>query len=136
MNLDIISQVIEDANLGVLGVSLFQHHMPEGCVNGILLRTPLNGIAIDHNLPGYFKGSLQAIVRSDSHELGDGLAASVSSALTLSNRIFASPNGSFLMKVNHLYPTNLPIIYPRSPGNIFEWSINFDCNYVVDVNYR
>lgn len=135
MNLDVLSQVITAADLGTLGKDLFQHHMPDAVTEAIMLKEPLAGTTINHDLPGYLKGQIQLVVRSSTNATGDAKANRLLSVLTIHNEAYADKNGVFLMKIVYLRPRTLPIIYPRTPGNTIEWSIVFDACYLLDVSF-
>jgi len=134
MNLDCISQIILEKNLvTALGTDLFQHHMPDTCKQGILLKLPVGGIPINHYIPGFIKGTFQTIVRSNSHQYGDGQAQALSKALTVQNRVFLDLSAKLLMKIIQCYPKHLPIIYARSMGNEIEWSVTYEIHYLMDL---
>lgn len=130
MNLEALSDHIVSLNLGVPGQTLFLHEMPADCHRGILLRLPLIGISVDHELPKYFRGEFQAIVRDKSHSSGAQLAQDLFDAFTLGKMTLLNQTGQG-MRFNHLHPKTLPIKYRRSDGNGIEWSINFTGSYVT-----
>ncbi|AMB48263.1 minor capsid protein [Methylobacterium sp. AMS5] len=132
MRIDCITDYLAAEGLGTVGKDLFEHEMPANTKVGILLRTPLEGIKICHELPGYYRGrALQAIVRAQKDETGWPLAGRLSKALTLYKREFKDSEGRLVMRINHLLPQTLPITYRRSDGNGKEWSINLDASYVL-----
>ena len=133
MNLDVICDILVEADLGVLGETLFQDHMPDDVTEGIMFRLPIDGIPIDSYLPEYFRaGKLQVIARSPSHDAGKALANGVMNALTIMQRTsFFDADDALVMRINNMRPCTLPIVYPRTPGNLTEWSINFDANYFM-----
>lgn len=131
MNLDCIAQLLIDGGAATaLGTDIFQYHMPEECNQGILLKLPISGVRINHYIPGFLKANLQVIVRAPSHAIGDPIAKLVSSILKVYNQDFPGASPSFFVK--QMFPTALPIVYPRSAGNIYEWSIPIECTYVTD----
>ena len=72
------------------------------------------------------------IVRSASYEAGKTLADQVRKAMTITRRTnYADDQGRLLMRIISMSPTTLPIVYPRTPGNLTEWSINFDASYFM-----
>lgn len=129
MRIEFLSDRLEALGLGKVGKSIFEHEMPAECRTGVLLKLPLQGIPIDHELPGYFRGSVQAIVRAQQDETGRTLADKVMAALTITGETFTSDGVE--MRVNFLRPKTLPVTYPRSDGNGKEWSINLDASYVM-----
>lgn len=131
MRIELLTDLLAESGLGKPGTDLFEFEMPADCRSGVLLKLPLQGIEIDHELPGYFRGKVQAIVRAQKDETGERISKRVSAALTFTNRSFVDDKGVELMFVNFLRPKTLPIVYPRSVGNGKEWSINLDASYVL-----
>jgi hypothetical protein len=130
MKLEILAKVLEDAGIGTIGETIFVHRMDAETNVGILLRNPLDGTPVDPNLPGYYRSKLQAIVRHTTQQAGDELTGRVGKALKMFNRRFTGPGGELVMKINHIFPSQLPITYPRLPGQGIEWSLNFTTSYV------
>lgn len=130
MNLKILAQLLEDAGHGTQGEDIFIASMPADVTKGILLKDPLSGTKIDPGLPGYYRSRLQAIVRAPAHEEGDTLAKAVAKTLEMGKRIFNDADGKLLMQVNYIYLEQLPIVYPWTPANVLEWSLNFVTSYV------
>lgn len=130
MNLELLAKVLQDAGIGAISTDIFVHAMPAETKQGVMLRNPLAGTKVDIGLPGYYRSTLQAIVRDIGHADGDLKAKAVIAALTMFNRAFRDDLGNLLMKVNHIYPEQLPIVYPHTPSNAIEWSLNFVTSYV------
>lgn len=130
MRLEYLAKMLEDASLGKIGDDIFVGHMPSECQKGILLKDPLVGTPADPNLPGYYKSKLQLVVRAPTRFEGDNIAKEVGKAMTIYNREFFDLDGNLELKVNHIYPAQLPIVYPYTPGNTIEWSLNFVTSYV------
>lgn len=123
---DILEQKLVNAGLGVIGVSLFRGDMPATVTRGMMFRMPLSGVRIDPYLPGYHKPVLQLIVRHVDPVIGDLLAANCEKALTIKGAESfgaTAEHGAGELKI--FYARELPIRFPRLPGNILEWSINF-----------
>lgn len=132
MNLDCIAQVLIENNLATAqGVDIFQHHIPDTVAQGLLLKLPMDGIPINHYMIGFFKGRFQVIQRSKNHAFGDTQSLLINSALTFYEREFTDDTGAMLMRVLNCYPSTLPIVYPRTKGNEYEWSCNFICHYIM-----
>lgn len=133
MNLDCIAQLLINARLGTAqGTDVFQHHLPETSPDSsLLLKLPMDGIPINHYVVGLYKGRFQVILRSKSHAFGDGRAPLINKALTFYEQSFFDANANVLMRVFNCYPTTLPIVYPRTPGNEYEWSCNFLAHYIM-----
>ena len=129
MNLNHLANEIDALNLGV---ETFLDAMPGDVNTGILVRAPLSGIPIDHYLPGYYKTSIQVIVRAQKHDRGDALAKQLMDALTTHQTKAYSSSGLPNLVINHMLPETLPIKYPRSDSNGIEWSLNFMVAYVTE----
>lgn len=126
MNIDSLAGKVEAAGLGVLGSSLFVHVMPDDCTAGIVLVGKPTGSPVDAEIPGYRPGAgFQAVVRHASYTDGFSLIRQVVSLLTTEKTTMAG------MFVNYIRPRHEPVITPRSAGNLLEFSVNFDANYVV-----
>jgi hypothetical protein len=128
MNVMSIVSKIENLGLGVQGETLFVYQMPATCAKGILLKLPLIGTPIDHELPNYYRGTMQIIVRSPVQSEGDALAKSIMTALTLHGVTLLDGAGKG-MSIKRMLPATLPIVYRRSDGNGIEWSLNFELVY-------
>jgi hypothetical protein len=131
MRLDIIAKILEDAGLGVQGQSIFIHRMGEEVAQGILIRVPIVGTPVNPELPDYYKGEVQVIVRASTQAVGDGLAKQVMDLLTIYNRDFYDAQGVFQFQIKQMYPMKLPIVYPRSTGYATEWSMNMHLDCVM-----
>jgi hypothetical protein len=140
MNLDVIAQILVDKNVGVVGnvlgttaLPIFKNRMPAAVTRGILLRTPIDGIPVDHNLPGFYKTKLQVIVRSATQADGDAISRAVMTALNTEVRtIYNDADSNPIMQINYLVVDRLPIVYPRDDSSTNEWSINFKICYCMD----
>jgi hypothetical protein len=130
MKLEILAQILQDAGLGTIGQDIYVYAMPAEVKQGILLKDPLAGTKIDPGLPGYYRGRLQAIVRAEAHAEGKTKADAVAKALEMGKRLFNGTDGKLVMQVNYIYLDQLPIVYPWTPANVLEWSLNFVTSYV------
>lgn len=133
MRLDIIGKYLEDKGIATMGDDLFRNEMSSDVNEGVLLKTPLTGVPIDHYLPGFYRGRLQVIVRARTNEVGQGWADEILAALTIKQDTeFNDPDtGDKVMLVHHILPETLPIRYPRSDSNHIEWSLNFLTCFVI-----
>lgn len=132
MNLDCIASTLIDAGLATqLGVDIYEHHIPFDAVEGILLKLPMNGIPINHYLPGYFHAHVQVIYRSKDQAKGEQMANAINQTMTLYKKTYKDTNGNVLMYIQQSLPQVLPIHYPRSKGNEYEWSCNFTVIYTM-----
>ena len=106
--------------------------MPESCTEGVLLKTPMQGIPINHYIPDFYRARFQVIYRSKDHGTGDAAAIAICNALTLTNRTFYQSDGvTILFRILQCYPTELPVVYPRSAGNVYEWAVNLAAQYIM-----
>ena len=131
MRYDLIAKVIQDAGFGTMGTDIFIHRMDEVCLNGILIRGPLDGIPTDDNLPDYYRGSLQIVIRNVDQLTGDDIARRLRPVLEMEREVFLDTSGNVLMDVKQIFLTKLPIVYLRSVGHAIEWSLNFKTYYVM-----
>ena len=136
MRLDIIAQILADAGLGTIGganPTIFVTRMPSECTIGIMLRSPLDGVPVDANLPNYFHHHIQVVIRHNEQVAGDALAAQVQKTLTFYNRKFLDNDGKLVMQINHLFPVTLPRVYPTLDSLSIEWSMDMNTNYVMPL---
>jgi hypothetical protein len=131
MRYDLIASLLQTEGFGVPGTDIFIHRMDAETDAGILIRGPLDGIPVDNNLPDYYRGSLQIIVRNPDQQTGDALALRLQSSITMGRRLFTNPDGSLAMDVKQIYLAKLPIVYLRSVGRSIEWSLNFKTFYCL-----
>lgn len=132
MNLDCIAQILINAGLAQgFGQDVFPQHMPAQVEEGLLLRLPMEGVPLNHYIPGYFKGRFQVIVRSKDLAVGEAKANGVCAALNLYGVSFFDLNAQPLLRILQCYSTVLPINYARSDANVFEWSCNFLSHYIM-----
>ncbi|MGQ1580357.1 phage tail terminator protein (plasmid) [Acinetobacter baumannii] len=76
--------------------------MPISVTNGILLRNPINGTKIDHELKGHYNTEFKVIVRTTNYETGYKLMKKVFKLLTLDNHFVEG------MHIKQCYPDNEP----------------------------
>ena len=119
-----IANKLQSLNLGEQGKTLFINFMPMECKNGILLRSPLSGTQIDHELPGYYKTEFNVIVRGHDYMAAAAKMQQVMTALC----IFETTLDGVQFK--YVRPKTLPVTFPVSEGNFFEIQVGFDANYV------
>lgn len=127
LGMEQIVTLLQTAGLGVPGVSLFAYKMPATVAQGIVVLNPLAGGDIDHDLPGYLKGSFQVIIRAPKIADGRTLADRVSAALTWQvPRSLPANAGVPALILRRCLPRHTPIGFPRSDNDLVEFSINFD----------
>lgn len=114
-----IAQYINDKGIAALEENLFLNMMPPRVSHGVLLRNPINGTKIDHEMRGYYNTEFKVIVRTTSYANGETLMEELFSLLTISNLKVGN------MMIKHCYPDNEPISYPLSVGNMIELASDF-----------
>lgn len=117
MNLFAMLDILESKGLGVKEESLFISMMPAGVNKAIMLRDPLTGTVIDHELPGYYRTTFQMIIRATGHAEGETRAKAAVSELTFEEETVAG------MYFRYCRPETLPVVYPLSDGNLLEFSV-------------
>lgn len=123
MILEALSTMVMENRLAAPGETLFIMTMPADKRRGIILKTPLAGVAFDPEIPGLFQTRLQGIVRDNDYGRGRALAQKLMDLFTLPfSREFQINDRK--VEIIYLHPVSLPIEYPRQEGGGFEWSIN------------
>jgi hypothetical protein len=140
MNLDVLTKILVDKNVGVVGnvlgttaLPIFKNRIPATVTRAIVLKTSIEGVFVDNYLPGFFKTRFQVIVRSGVQADGDAIAKAVmtafkSEALTT----YTDDQSNFLMQINYILVDRLPVVYTRDDSAVNEWSINFRICYCMD----
>lgn len=127
MNLIPIANHLESEGLGTQGSSLFVNFMPFECKSGILLRSPLVGTYIDHELPGYYKCEPVIVVRAPEYVTALNLMEEVMRSLTIYDRQMDD------IYVKHFRPVSLPVSFPVSDGQFYEVQVRFETVYVGET---
>lgn len=125
MNLLPIADYLEDGGFGSKSKSIFINQMPVNAKNAVLLRNPIEGTEIDHELPGYYKTYFEMTVRSADYQKGEQKALEISQYMNVSDALIGD------MSVKYLRPCNLPVAYPLSDGDLIEFRVKFDIAFVV-----
>ena len=120
MELMPFAELLETKGLGSISSSIFLNMMPTEAKEAILLRPPMNGSKIDHELPGYFHTSFTAIIRARGYLEGKELTDQVFKELSMEE---VTVGGMYL---RYCRPRATPASFPISGGSIIEWSIQFD----------
>lgn len=129
---DIIAKKIEDAGLAQTGENLFLDEMPAHIRVGVMIKSPLAGIKLDHHLPGYYTPDLQLIVRHNEAANGTVMANALIKALTVHKpERYEATNERGPAQINLFLAKTLPIRYPRLTGDLIEWSCNFRTSFVL-----
>lgn len=88
---------------------------------GVMVMTPTSGLVRVEDIPKYYKGNVQIIVRNPDPEECYAMAESVMSILEMTNTII----GQYTVKKMNVI--DLPILYPRNDSDLYEVSINLYC---------
>lgn len=118
--------VLDSAGVGTPGVDLFCHRLPADIERGTMVTGNLAGTDIDHELTGWRQGRIQVIVRDPDHEDGMVRTRAVMAALSLVNVLLPATAGAPEVFMRRLRPIHDPIVYPRSDGDLIEFSVNFE----------
>lgn len=107
---------------------VYVFNMPHDQKIGILLLQGFQGAKRWDELPQYRKAEFQVIVRHTNYEAGYALAKSVEEVLDIRRLTLTSSVGN--LYVHHATPCHDPVSYPRSSGDVIEFSIRFETAYV------
>jgi hypothetical protein len=123
MNLLPLVNRIEAARLAVKEKSLFLQMFPVGVQEAVLLRTPLQGTRINHELPGFYHADFTVIVRCVDYDAGEVLMKRIMDLLTFGEKTIARQT------FRYCRPQHLPVAFPLSDGNLIEYSVGFEACY-------
>jgi len=127
MNLMPLVNLIEAEGFGTKGEDLFVDMLPSEAARAILLRNPLSGTPIDHEMPGRYKGDFQLIVRTPA----GNYAAGETMIERLMETLFIEDRQVENLFFSYCRPRTLPAVFPLSDGNLLEFSTMFDCCFTV-----
>lgn len=131
---DILEEKLRDIGLED-GVSLFRQFMPAGVTTGVMTRVPLEGIPEDPNMPGFYKGRIQVIIRHTDPVQGRIMANHVVSSLKfMTDEYHSASVERGAVKMSHFYPESLPIEFPSLKGDSLEWSVHFKTCFAICDN--
>jgi hypothetical protein len=91
---------------------------------GVLVKSPLDGMKVDPEMPGYVTGAIQIVVRHKDPIAGDALAKEISTKLTVKGT--PMPLTGYTLKC--FYPMSEPIMFPPNDAALFEFSVTFQCH--------
>jgi hypothetical protein len=134
---DILEKKLADSGLVVPGTTLFRSTMPHDVSIGVMIRTPLTGIAIDPHIEGWHKTQMQVITRHVDPVEGATLADNVARVLLVEKPESYEANAERgAAHINVFYPVTLPIQFPRLEGNGLEFSQHFQAVFGFKQNWR
>lgn len=128
-----LAEYIRAQNIAGIGNNVFIFTMKAEDI-GAMVTSHNQGVPNIPDLPDYYKGPMQIIVRSPNPQSS---LEQIQAIVTLldSNRkrkqgvdmSLALPNTKF----NYIFPRHFPVVYPRSDGGYYEASVNFDVCFVA-----
>lgn len=116
-----MATILEENNIGTLGIDLFIYFMPFDVAVGILLLPRLSGELIDNDITGLRRGGFQVVVRTPDYD--DTLVNSIVPLLTIRGKVVKG------LDIKYTLPKSEPVVYPATDGNNIEYSVNFDAVY-------
>lgn len=96
----------------------FVNEIPSEAEKAILVFQ--EAIPVNHEISGYYRGYVQVVVRSDDQEKAETVARDLFEKLNVSSVQIGSTYFSFMR------PEHLPLVYPRTGGDLYEASVNFE----------
>lgn len=120
MNLLQLADVLEQADIGVKGETIFVNNMPSSSRTAVMLRGKFTGTKIDHELPGFYKTDIMLVVRAVDYAAGETLIERAVVALTLSEKDLSE------YYIRYCRPESLPAVYPLSDGDNMEFAVRMN----------
>lgn len=108
---------LQMAGLGAMGTDLFLNMMPGTVTRAVMLREPLTGTEINHELPEYYKTEFQVIVRSPDYEDGLARITEAVKAMTVEEEVVDD------MYFRYCRPKAKPVAFPISDGSLIEYTV-------------
>lgn len=133
MWLEDLAIYVREQDVAGIGTNVFIYTLKENDV-GAMLTSHTAGMLSSKDIPDYYKGALQLIVRSNSAKDAEVQAAAVSKLLSSQEKQKLGQGEGLTLpsiQVNYIYPRHLPVVYPRSDGDFYEASVNFDICFVA-----
>ena len=128
-----LANYVRSLSLPGIANNVFLYTLKENDV-GAMFTTRGGGLQSLNEIPNYYKGPLQLIVRSASPQDSQSQILAIINALdSTQKRAQGLPIGLNLQTVqfNYIYANSFPLIYPRSDGDFYEASVNFDVCFVA-----
>lgn len=110
-----------------VGTNVFVHALPSTVETGVMLASGYQGMPVDPYIPEYYKGPMQIIARAKKSAQAEAIASAISKALTMEEVTVGN------IIVRRCHPRHLPVPFPRSNGDYFEASVNFDICFLSDM---
>jgi hypothetical protein len=109
---------------GFMAGKVYAYSMPNGVQPAAMIIPPLQGLSYDLELPKYYTGEYQCLIRTANLANAHQLAANAIEHLTLSG---VTVGGS---SIRRSVPMHTPIVYPSSDGAYYEASVTFDLKMI------
>jgi hypothetical protein len=126
MNFDPIIEILDSSGEVESEKSLFINFVPGG-LEGILLRDYFGGTPVDHELPGFIRGSFMLIARGVDYVATKERLEKCIEALKAAGDAQETWGG---VRLNYLRPRTLPFSYAPSAGEFHEITVTMDACYV------
>lgn len=133
MWLEDIANYIRSANIDGIGSKVFIYTM-KATDTGAMITSHNTGLPVNNDIPDYYKGPFQLIVRANDPRSANAQATAIWNLLNSHEKEKLGQGVTFELPsifVNFIYPRHLPVVYPRSDGDFFEASVNFDICFVA-----
>lgn len=127
MWLDEIAIYLRSLHISGIDQAVFVHAMPAEVKPAVMVAVGYQGMPVDPEIPGFFKGRIQAVSRGLKSINAEEYAQAVSNALTINETTVGS------IFVKYIRPVHLPVPFPRSGGDYYEASVNFDICFLSDM---
>ncbi len=108
---------LQMAGLGAMGTDLFLNMMPSSVTRATMLREPLTGTEINHELPEYYKTEFQVIIRSPDYEDGLERIKQAVKVMTVEEEMVGE------MYFRYCRPKAKPVAFPISDGSLIEYTV-------------
>ena len=132
MIIDVLVEKLANAGIAVPGKSLFREMMPAEVSVGVMIRSPLTGIAIDPYITDWYKARIQVITRHTDPLEGDKLAREVTKVLTVVTPENHDATASReAIRIVRFFPETLPVQFPRLKSNGIEISQHFQAVFAI-----
>lgn len=124
MNVKPIAEYLAAQGFGVLGEDIFIGSFPATVKAGVLVRGGIPAPFVDPNLPGYFVGTVQFIVRGAKYE------ESLLKATEMAKKLSVNESTLGGLRIKQMYPTSLPAGFNLSDAGFNEFSFKVAINFV------
>lgn len=124
-NIDDLGTVMEGKGLGTVGIDIFCLFAPPEKTNYALLYPSADPPVVDPELPGYYTGKFQIIVRHVDHAEGLDKCKAIAEAMTFNN--LETTN----LLIRRCRPLTQARIYRRSESGSLEFAVSYDIRFIT-----